>query len=387
MDRRQTGHEAPSSDVSGQEQALSDAAFSGPPDEEQLRLLLAELDELTDRVQALAPDYEPPAFSPERLVTLIERLLSWYPKDVQLGILEKLQGALRRDLFNLDLWKGIWYMLSYTLRHNADLVRRHARGEIDTDPWGLDWELVDLVLPFFNFLYKTYFRVEITGIDNIPIKGRALLVANHSGQLPWDGMMVGTAILNEHPAGRLARGLYAAILPGIPYVSTLLVRLGQTLATVENGTRLLEQDELVMVFPEGYKGTAKPFKDRYRLARFGRGGFAQMALNTQSPIIPVSVVGSEETYISLAKLPTFSEITGIPYLPITLRFPWLGLLGIVPLPTKWYIDFGEPMQVNNCGADSADNIVKVSQVTDQVRNTVQEMIHSRLAQRRSIFFG
>jgi hypothetical protein len=169
MDRRQTGHEAPSSDVSGQEQALSDAAFSGPPDEEQLRLLLAELDELTDRVQALAPDYEPPAFSPERLVTLIERLLSWYPKDVQLRILEKLQGALRRDLFNLDLWKGIWYMLSYTLRHNADLVRRHARGEIDTDPWGLDWELVDLVLPFFNFLYKTYFRVEITGIDNIPI--------------------------------------------------------------------------------------------------------------------------------------------------------------------------------------------------------------------------
>jgi hypothetical protein len=272
MDRRQTGHEAPSSDVSGQEQALSDAAFSGPPDEEQLRLLLAELDELTDRVQALAPDYEPPAFSPERLVTLIERLLSWYPKDVQLRILEKLQGALRRDLFNLDLWKGIWYMLSYTLRHNADLVRRHARGEIDTDPWGLDWELVDLVLPFFNFLYKTYFRVEIAGIDNIPIEGRALLVANHSGQLPWDGMMVGTAILNEHPAGRLARGLYAAILPGIPYVSTLLVRLGQTLATVENGTRLLEQDELVMVFPEGYKGTAKPFKDRYRLARFGRGG-------------------------------------------------------------------------------------------------------------------
>jgi 1-acyl-sn-glycerol-3-phosphate acyltransferase len=312
-------------------------------------------------------------------------LLGRYPKDVQLGILEQLRAALRRDLFNFDLWKGVWYVLSYTLQHNVDLVRRHTRGEFDTDPWGLDWELVDLVHPFFNFLYKTYFRVEITGIDNIPIEGRALLVANHSGQLPWDGMMVGTAVFNEHPAGRLPRGLYAALLPGIPWVSTMLVRLGQTLATVENGTRLLEQDQLVMVFPEGYKGTAKPFKDRYQLARFGRGGFAKMAFNTRAPIIPVSVVGSEETYISLAKLPTFSEITGIPYLPITLRFPWLGLLGIVPLPTKWYIDFGEPIQVDGYGA--AGNMVQVSQLTDHVRNRVQEMIHSRLAQRRSIFFG
>jgi 1-acyl-sn-glycerol-3-phosphate acyltransferase len=213
------------------------------------------------------------------------------------------------------------------------------------------------------------------------------LVANHSGQLPWDGMMIGTALLTAHPARRLVRTLYAAMLPRIPYVSTLLARLGQALATVENGTRLLEQEELVAVFPEGYKGTGKLFKDRYRLARFGRGGFAKMALNTGAPIIPVSVVGSEETYTTLARFPTLSGITGIPYLPITLRFPWLGLLGIVPLPTKWYIDFGEPMQVNNCGADSADNIVKVSQVTDQVRNTVQEMIHSRLAQRRSIFLG
>jgi 1-acyl-sn-glycerol-3-phosphate acyltransferase len=112
-----------------------------------------------------------------------------------------------------------------------------------------------------------------------------------------------------------------------------------------------------------------------------------MALNTGAPIIPVSVVGSEETYITLAKLPTFSEITGIPYLPITLRFPWLGLLGVLPLPTKWYIDFGEPILVDDYGSEFTDNVVQVSQLTDQVRNTVQEMIHQRLAQRRSIFFG
>jgi len=379
MGHEQTSQKVGSSEATGVEQPLSD--------EEQMQLLLGELEDVTDQLQALTPDYGPPPFSPKRLVALIEKMLGEYPRPVQLGILKQLRSTLGRDTFNLDLWKGVWYVLNYTLRYNVDLVRRHYTGEIETDPWGLDWEFLDVVLPFLRVLYKHYWRVETTGLERIPAEGRALLVANHSGQLPWDGMMVGTAILTEHPARRLVRGLYAAMLPGIPYVSTMLVRLGQTLATVENGTRLLEQEELVIVFPEGYKGTGKAYTDRYRLARFGRGGFAQMALNTGAPIIPVSVVGSEETYITLAKLPTFSEITGIPYLPITLRFPWLGLLGIVPLPTKWYIDFGEPMQVNNCGADSADSIVKVSQVTDQVRNTVQEMIHSRLAQRRSIFFG
>lgn len=387
MSSMETRQESVRSESAVDEFLLSDEASSGQLDEKQLQTLAAELDELTIRVQALTPGYEPPPFSPNRLVELIENLLSRFPKDVQLDILGRLRSALRQDLFSADLWKGIWYLLNYTLRYNTGLVRRRYTGEFDTDQWGLDWELVELVRPFFDFLYKVYFRVETTGIENIPIDGRALLVANHSGQLPWDGMMVGTAILNEHPAQRLARGLHAAMLPGIPYVSTMLVRLGQTLATVQNGTRLLEKDELVMVFPEGYKGTSKPFRDRYRLARFGRGGFAQIALNTGAPIIPVSVVGSEETYITLAKLPTFSGVTGIPYLPVTLRFPWLGLLGIVPLPTKWYVDFGEPIPVNNYGADSAGSIVKVSQLTDQVRNTVQEMIHSRLAQRRSIFFG
>ncbi len=369
------------------EKPFSDDVSSRTSDEEQLRLLSAELEELTKRVQALTPDYEPPPFSPKRLVALTERLLIRFPKDVQLGILEQLQSALRQDAFDPDLWKGMWYMLNYTVRYNVDLVRRRYTGEFDTDEWGLDWEFVDAVLPILRFLYRTYWRVEATGLENIPGEGRALLVANHSGQLPWDGMMVGTAILTEHPSRRLMRTLYAAILPRVPYASALLARLGQVLATVENGTRLLEQEELVAVFPEGYKGVGKLYRDRYRLARFGRGGFAQMALNTGAPIIPVSVVGSEETYITLAKLPTFSEITGIPYLPITLRFPWLGLLGAVPLPTKWYIDFGEPIPVNDYGPDAADNMVQVSQLTDQVRNAVQEMIHSRLAERRSIFFG
>jgi 1-acyl-sn-glycerol-3-phosphate acyltransferase len=306
---------------------------------------------------------------------------------VQLGVLETLRGTLDHDVFDPDIWKGVWYMLNYTVQYNVDLVRRRFSGEYETDEWGLDWEFVDLVRPFFDFLYKVYWRVETTGVENIPLEGRALLVANHSGQLPWDGMMIGTAVMNEHPAQRLVRGLYAALLPRFPYVAPALTRLGQGVATVENGTLLLEQEQLVAVFPEGYKGTGKLYRDRYRLARFGRDGFAKMALSSQAPIIPVSVVGSEETYITLAKLPTFSEMTGIPYLPVTLRFPWLGLLGAIPLPTKWTIDFGEPIPVNDYGSDAAHSIVQVTQLSDQVRSTIQEMLYRRLAQRRSVFFG
>jgi 1-acyl-sn-glycerol-3-phosphate acyltransferase len=227
--------------------------------------------------------------------------------------------------------------------------------------------------------------VQATGLENIPIEGRALLVANHSGQIPWDGTMVGTAVMTEHPAGRLVRTLYADWFPRVPFFSSWLVRMGQTLATVDNGTRLLEQDELVAVFPEGYKGSGKLYKHRYQLARFGRGGFVKMALRTQSPIIPVSVVGAEETYISLAKSPVMASITGLPYVPVTPTFPWLGFLGFVPLPTKWYIDFGQPIALGEYGVEGADNLILVAQLTDQVRNVVQDMVDERLEQRRSVF--
>ena len=348
--------------------------------------LIAELDELTERVQAASPDYQPPPFSAKRFIAVIEELLKRLPVDVQLDALDKLRGALRKDLLDMELIKGAWYMINHTVEYNADVVKRRFSGEYDVDEWGLDWEFLDAVLPFFNFMYKIYWRVDTTGLDNIPMDGRALLVANHSGQLPWDGMMVGTAVLTEHPAQRLVRTLYDAVVPTIPYASAWATRLGQALATVENGTRLLEQDEVVAVFPEGYKGAGKPFKDRYNLARFGRGGFIRMALDTGAPIIPVSVVGAEETSISLAKLPIGSSTSSIPYLPITTTFPWLGLLGFWPLPTKWYIDFGEPIPIESYGPDASTNLVLVSQLTDHVRNVVQDMVHERLAQRRSVFF-
>ena len=355
-------------------------------DEELRRELIAELDGLSERVRAATPDYEPPPFSPRKLMALIEENLRGLPQKVQLGFLDQLRNSLGVDIFDVEVWKGGWYLLNYTVQYQADLVKRRFTGEYDTDEWGLDWEFVDAVRPFLSFLYKVYWRVEVSGLENVPPDGRALLVANHSGQIPWDSTVVSTAILTQHPAQRLVRTLYSDVFPSLPFFSTWLVRMGQTLAHVENGTRLLEQDELVVVFPEGYKGSGKLYRNRYQLARFGRGGFARMALGTQAQIIPVSVVGGEETYISLAKSSTLANMTGLPYVPITMRFPWLGLLGLLPLPTKWYIDFGQPIALDGYGPDAATNLVLVSQMTDHVRNVVQEMVHERLAARRSVFF-
>jgi 1-acyl-sn-glycerol-3-phosphate acyltransferase len=199
--------------------------------------------------------------------------------------------------------------------------------------------------------------------------------------------MVGTAVYNEHPSQRIVRTLYATWFPTLPFLSAMFTKLGQVLATEENGIRLLEKDELVAVLPEGYKGVGKLYKDRYRLARFGRGGFVRMALKTGAPMIPVSVVGAEETYISLAKSDFIARMIGFPYFPISPTFPWFGLLGFVPLPTKWYIDFGEPIPTDSYGPGAANNLMLVSQLTDQSRNVVQNMIYERLSARESVFFG
>ena len=349
--------------------------------------LMSELGQLIERLRNLAPGYTPPPFSAQGLLKLVEENLGRFSPELRLGILEKLRGAISQDLFDVDTWKGIWTMLNYTLQYQGDLVKRRVTGEYELDEWGLDREFLETVRPFFEFLYKKYWRVETTGLEHIPEEGRALLVCNHSGQLPWDGVMVATAILTEHPTQRLVRTLYATWLPTLPFVSVLLTKCGQALATEENGICLLEQGELVAVYPEGYKGVGKLFKERYRLARFGRGGFVQMALAAQAPMIPVSVVGAEETYISLYKSPTLARLTGFPYFPISPTFPWLGLLGFIPLPTKWYIDFGQPIPMDTYGPDAANNLVLVSQLSDQVRNIIQDMIYDRLARRRSVFFG
>jgi 1-acyl-sn-glycerol-3-phosphate acyltransferase len=351
------------------------------------RQLAAEVDRLVRRLEEETPEYEPPAFSAHRLMTLVEQGLAKLPKSLRVDLLKRLQKTLREDLFDLDFWKGLWYILNHTIRYNADIARRHYTGEFETDQWGLDRELLGVMQPFLSFLYKVYWRVETAGIDHVPVQGRALLVSNHSGQLPWDATMLATAVLAEHPAGRLVRTLYAPGLGSVPFFSSLFVQLGQVPATQDNGVRLLEEDELVAVFPEGEKGAGKLFRERYRLTRFGDGDFVRMALSTGSPIIPVAVVGAEETYITLARSRTMGRFTGLPSLPITPAFPWLGLFGLVPLPTKWYIDFGEPIAMDGYGPDAALNLVLVAQLADRVHTVIQGMVNDRLAQRRSVFLG
>lgn len=378
---------------SGQEETAAaptvanDAEPAEIPDESLRQQLMAELDKLIERVRAMTPEYTPPPFSPTRLLKLIEQNLGTFSPELRLGLLEKLRAAVGSDLFDLDTWKGVWYMVNYSLEYQGDLLRRRMQGEYETDEWGLDMEVLEAVKPFFDFMYRKYWRVSTTGMEHIPESGRALLVANHSGQLPWDAAMLGTAVYNEHPAQRLVRNLYATWFNTLPFFSALFTKLGQVLATEENGLRLLEQDELVAVFPEGIKGVGKLFKERYHLARFGRGGFMRMALRSQAPIIPVAVVGAEETYISLYKSPTIAKMIGFPFFPISITWPWLGPLGFVPLPTKWYIDIGEPVAMDGYDPGDADNLLLVSQLSDQVRNIIQEMVYNRLAERRSVFLG
>ncbi len=357
------------------------------PVEEFRRHLAKEVEALVDRLQAVTPAFVPPPFTPKGIIELVTQFIERLPDEQSGTALEKLQELLTEEAFDPEFWQGLWFIINYQLQMQVDMVKRRLTGDYVTDDWGYDPEFFDALRPFFDFLYKYWFRVTVTGINHIPDSGRALIVSNHSGQLPFDGGMIMMSILNEHPSQRLLRNLYATWFPTLPFLSTMLEKIGQAMASNENGTRLLEQDELVGVYPEGFKGVGKLFKDRYKLARFGRGGFVKMALETQSPMIPVSVVGAEETYVSLAKSDFLARLTGFPYFPISLRFPWLGLLGVIPFPTKWYIDFGEPIHTDEYEPAAANNLVLVSQLTNQTRNVIQEMINTRLAMRRNVFLG
>ena len=265
----------------GQSEGIETAqAADEMSDVEVQKQLAEELDQLISQIQQVTPDYSPPPFSPQSLINLISENLSRLSPGAGLRILEQLRSGAAKDIFDLDTWKGIWYVINYSLASQKDLIQRRISGEFETNSWGYDPEVVEAVKPFFQFLYQRYWRVQVSGIENIPEEGRALLVANHSGQLPFDGSMIGMAVQNEHAAQRVVRTLYASWFPTLPVISSLFVKLGQTLATEENGIRLLEDEQLVAVYPEGIKGVSKLYKERYHLARFGRGGFVRMALKT-----------------------------------------------------------------------------------------------------------
>ncbi|MER6111798.1 lysophospholipid acyltransferase family protein [Streptomyces hirsutus] len=266
-------------------------------------------------------------------------------------------------------------------------LRRRLTGDYAVDDFGYDEELTDQVLmSLLRPMYEKYFRVEVKGIENIPSEGGALIVANHSGTLPLDGLMMQVAVHDNHPADRHLRLLAADLVFMLPVVNELARKLGHTLACAEDAARLLEQGELVGVMPEGFKGLGKPFADRYKLQRFGRGGFVSTALRARTPIIPCSIVGAEEIYPMIGNARTVARLLGFPYFPLTPTFPWLGPLGAIPLPTKWTIQFGEPIHTESYPPEAAEDPMLMFNLTDQVREQIQHTLYKLLVQRRSVFF-
>ena len=266
-------------------------------------------------------------------------------------------------------------------------LRRRLAGDYEVDDFGFDPELTDSVLLApLRPLYRSWFRVEALGLDNVPASGGALIVANHSGTVAFDAMMTQLALADEHPAHRHLRMLGADLVFQLPFVGRVARKGGHTLACMPDAERLLSQGELVGVWPEGFKGIGKRFSERYKLQRFGRGGFVAAALRTGTPIIPTAIVGAEEIYPMLGNVPILARLLGLPYFPLTPTFPWLGPFGLVPLPSRWMIAFGDPIPTDDMPEGAADDPMVVLELTDRVREHIQQSIYRLLVQRESVFF-
>jgi 1-acyl-sn-glycerol-3-phosphate acyltransferase len=266
-------------------------------------------------------------------------------------------------------------------------LRRRVTGQYEVDDFGYDADLAEnVLLPVFRPLYRVWFRVGLSGLSNIPDHGGALVVANHAGTLAAiDTVMVQLGIHDEHPTHRHLRALGADLVFQTPVLGEFSRKAGHTLACNPDAERLLARGDLVGVWPEGFKGIGKPFSERYKLQRFGRGGFVTAALKTGVPIIPCAIVGSEEIFPKIGEAKLLARLIGLPYFPITATFPWLGPLGMVPLPSKWLIEFGEPIPTAHL-TEHADDPMLVFNLTDQVRETIQQTLYRLLQQRRSVFF-
>jgi 1-acyl-sn-glycerol-3-phosphate acyltransferase len=274
--------------------------------------------------------------------------------------------------------------------HARDAVafaRRRLTGDYDIDAFGFDEDLTtNVLMPLLRPLHRHYWRVASHGVANVPTDGGGLLVANHAGTLPADAMITRLDIFDQ--TGRHARELGADLVYRTPFVGEFARKTGATLASGDDADRLLANGELVAVWPEGFKGIGKPWKDRYKLQRFGRGGFVATALRAQVPIIPTAIVGSEEIYPLLFDLKLLAKIFGFPYFPIVpqmFALPVLGPLALLPLPSKWIIEYGDPIDTAGYGPEAAEDPMAVFDLTDRVRDTIQEMLYRNLMGRRSVF--
>jgi 1-acyl-sn-glycerol-3-phosphate acyltransferase len=277
-----------------------------------------------------------------------------------------------------------WDALYANLRRRFGTFGMSERsGEVDE--FGMDEVVLSRARPVLDFLYDQYWRVSLAGVESLPAAGPCLLVANHSGLLPYDGLMLSHGIERSHPSGERPRFFVADWLITLPFVQSYLARLGGVRACRENAERLIESKRFVVAFPEGVKGAAKVFRERYRLKRFGRGGVLRLAIETGVPLLPVGIVGAEEAHPILFKWTTPARAMGLPFLPVTPTFPLLGPLGVLPLPTKWVIRIGEPISLGHLAPDSSADELLISRLTEDLRAQIQALVDIGLAERESVW--
>ena len=259
----------------------------------------------------------------------------------------------------------------------------------EVDDWGRSERVFRLMEPLLDFYYRYWFRVEVEGIDHVPAEGGALLVSNHSGALPPDAPMIMQALRNEHPARRPLYMLGEHWFKGYPGVGMLTNKIGLVAAHPANAQRLLaDEGRLVLVFPEGQKGSRKLFWQRYRLRRFGRGGFVKTALRAGVPIVPIAVIGAEEAMPIFAHVPLLERLTGLIYFPINHAFPHFGLAaGMMYLPAKFKIRFLEPIALDGYGPDDAEDLELVQSLAEEVRERIQTQVDALISARTSVWFG
>lgn len=354
-------------------QSALPAAEESPEDlERTIRELEARLDTLLEA-------------SREHAQPLLERVTDKLRAAAGAGSAARAEAAAERDDAGaFDVGKELLSSDFYIRKWGRVAMRERAE---EVDAFGYDPSYDARLRPLFDFLYERWWRIDVEGIDAVPAEGRVALVANHSGAVPYDGIMLAAAMRKEHPTGRQLRWLAEDFVSHLPFMGAWLTRLGAVRACQENAERLLREESCVAMFPEGVKGIAKLYRDRYKLQRFGRGGHIKLAIRTRTPLVPVAIVGAEETHPLLGPSNFFARLLGVPYVPITPTFPFLGVAGAVPLPSKWRIVFGDPMPMDSYGPDAADDEVLVGRLNEKLRATIQDTLDRALRQRRSVFRG
>ena len=265
-------------------------------------------------------------------------------------------------------------MTGHALDAKMGSIKR-TENEYGVDPFGFNLDYALAAVAPFVWIYKNYHRVQTFGIEKVPT-GRVLLVSNHSGQLPMDAAMIGVAMLIEADPPRAIRAMVERWVQALPFISTFMARVGQIVGTPENCRRLLQANETILVFPEGVRGIAKLFHERYQLQEFGLG-FMRLALETNTPIVPVAVVGAEEQAPALVNLKSIGKLMGFPALPLTPQ------LVPLPLPTKYRIYFGEPLTFTGRSDDEDAELEKKVLV---VKSAIQGLLDQGLRERRHVFW-